>query len=135
MSQNYRVYWGNVKRTILCVEIADDWDWKVIHEVDQRVHAMLDRVNHRVACIVSLQNQTVPKGALSHVQTLMRRTHPNEFLKVFVGMGMLLPRLVSVVGQIYNLNDEACRIRFKATIEEAFAEIEREIAVPQCEMA
>ena len=115
---------GNVKRTILCVEIADDWDWKVIHEVDQRVHAMLDRVNHRVACIVSLQNQTVPKGALSHVQTLMPGTHPMNF-EVFVGMGMLLPRLVSVVGQIYNLNDEACRIRFKATIEEAFAEIER----------
>lgn len=84
------VDWHDESKTAIHIAIQNPFTWDDIYRAIDAEFRLLDTVKHPVGIIFDGRDtRTLPPGMLPNVQSMLKRSHPNESIKVFVGTGVV----------------------------------------------
>lgn len=95
------VDWENEEKTSVIFEFENRWDWTEFYNALAEGNGMLDQIDYKVGVIIDLRNSSiVPKGALTQINGMRNRVHPNIDLTILFGANRLLQSIYDIFQKI-----------------------------------
>jgi len=95
------VTWDNSDQTALYFHASETWDWQDFYRKTDELYTLVKSASQNIDVIMDLSTSTtLPGNALSHFQTVMRRTPRNVRSYIFVGVSGFQAAVLSVLGHI-----------------------------------
>lgn len=92
------VEWDNDAKTILCLCYEARWDWDDFTAAEAAMQRLLDSVDHPVDLIFDVSSGSFPPpGAMARFREVTDNPHPNVRYLVFVGPGLVVRFLQSLI--------------------------------------
>ncbi len=103
--------WDGDSQTVLRFLVTDPWNWNAFHKTMRLATFQLDGVDHPVEMVVDLrQSKKLPAGALGHVRSLGKATHPNARNRLlFIGLDESIAGPLGGADGIYQRPDRLLR--------------------------
>lgn len=116
------IQWANDDQTVILCTISGEGTWEDLYTMVEQQVVMMASVDHIVHNILNFEAEIkrIPPNAFLHLRRLMSIDRPNEGGVVIVGGPAMAKNLLSIVHRIYGLRDEAARMMFADTVEEAY---------------
>lgn len=128
-TMNHRciVRWGNDEKTIILIELFDNWNWLDLEIAAEDYLALMNTVKHSVHLIFHpVDNKfRIPANALGRIPKLMELTHPRENQTVIVGYALVLKNVLGIIKRVYSFNELVDKYHFANTLEAAYALLEQ----------
>jgi hypothetical protein len=125
--ENFCIYWQDAERTILVLDVTDQWDWVQAYAALTSFNETLYATHYPTYSLLIFRTgmSIVPKEiTLPNVRDLMAMNPPLEQLVILVGAGMFIQSMAETVTKMYGLRAIFARYRFVKTIDEALKLIE-----------
>jgi hypothetical protein len=122
----YYVEWDNVEKTAVLCSLQGHWTWHEMSSAIAEMFTLLDEIDHQAALIFHTSNHSyIPLGALANLRRLINISHPNEGIKMLVGVPALIAALFAALNKSY---DELIKeFWFVDTLDEARTVIQQQI--------
>jgi hypothetical protein len=122
-----RMYWYNAEKTIFMAEYTGKWGWEELFAARDEANREFDQVEHTVDVIHDWRHSAdFPPNILGQARNLIPRMHPRTGINVLVGTSPLFLALWRVLSSAYSVMVRRQRFFMVATMEEAFAIIQKE---------
>jgi hypothetical protein len=124
-----KVTWDNEDHSAIRYDYEGKWTWNDLYEAVKECHRLLDSVNYKVDSIIDLEHSSLlPENALSHGQSVVKMSHPNQGIMIVVGANALVRSLLDIYKRIYVKNTPPVLVA--RTMAEARETVQRRRAVP-----
>jgi hypothetical protein len=124
---NFTICWQDAERTILVIDVFDQWDWAQAFDALTSFNQILYSTPYPTYALLVFRAGTsaVPKGiTLPNVRDLMAMNPPFEQLTILVGAGSFIQTMAITVSKMYGLRAIFGKYRFVESIEAGLRLIE-----------
>jgi hypothetical protein len=95
------VIWDDADQTALYLHASGAWDWQDFYSKTDELFTLVKTAARDIDVVIDLStSNTLPGNALSHFQTVMRRTPANVRSYIFVGVSGFHEAVLSVLRHI-----------------------------------